>query len=530
MSAAEISVPQPAPDWKPEYNPWLIAVAVTLAAFMEVLDTTIVNVALPHIAGSLSSSSDEATWALTSYLVANGIVLTISGWFSDLFGRKRYFIICIAMFTVCSFLCGTASSLPQLIIYRLAQGFFGGGLQPNQQSIILDTFPPARRGAAFGVAAIATVVAPVLGPTLGGYITDQASWRWIFFLNIPVGVLAVFLVSVLVEDPPWEKNKKSRGIDYIGLSLITLGLGALQIMMDRGEDEGWFESGFIWLMALIAFLGILGAIGWLLVARKPIVDLAVFKDHNFAAGCILISAMGAILYASAVIIPQFAQQTLAYTATWAGLVLSPGGVAVIVLIPIVGKLMTLVQTRYVIAVGFTIMGLALLYSSGLAPNIDFRTLVLMRTAQTAGLAFLFVPISTVAYLTLPRHLNGDGAALFSMFRNVFGSIGISLSTAQITQRSQIHQSYLSQWASPFNQPFQALIATYEQALRSMGRAGAAVHDVAVGHAYQVFRAQATLLAYSDVFYYCAIIAFIVVPFCFLLSPKTGGGASGGAHG
>jgi DHA2 family multidrug resistance protein len=529
MSAAEASAPQPGSDWKPKYNPWLIAVVVTLAAFMEILDTTIVNVALPHIAGSLSSSSDEATWALTSYLVANGIVLTISGWLGDLLGRKRYFIICIAMFTVCSFLCGTAGSLAQIIIYRLAQGFFGGGLQPNQQSIILDTFPPAKRGAAFGVTAIATIVAPVLGPTLGGYITDQASWRWIFFLNIPVGVLAVFLVSILVEDPPWEKNKKSRGIDYIGLSLITLGLGSLQIMMDRGEDEGWFQSGFIWVMALIAFLGILGAIGWLLTASKPIVDLAVFKDQNFAGGCIMIAAMGAILYASAVIIPQFAQQTLRYTATWAGLVLSPGGIAVIVLIPIVGRLMTVLQTRYIIATGFMIMGGALLYSSGLTPNIDFRTLVLMRTLQTCGLAFLFVPISTVAYATLPRRLNGDGAALFSMFRNVFGSIGISLSTAEVTQRSQVHQTYLSQWASPFHQPYETLIASYAQSLRAMGHAGAAVNQVATGQVYQAFREQATILAYSDVFYYSAIVAFIVVPFCFLLSPKTGGRPAGGAH-
>jgi MFS transporter, DHA2 family, multidrug resistance protein len=513
--------------WKPEHNPWLIAVAVTLAAFMEILDTTIVNVALPHIAGSLSSSNDEATWALTSYLVANGIVLTISGWLGDLLGRKRYFMICIAMFTVCSFLCGISNSLTQLIIFRLAQGFFGGGLQPNQQSIILDTFPPARRSAAFGVAAIATVVAPVLGPTLGGYINDETSWRWIFFLNIPVGALAVFAVSILVEDPPWEKNKRSRGIDYIGLALITLGLGALQIMMDRGEDAGWFESNFICLMALLAFIGILGAIGWLLTAKKPIVDLAVFADRNFAAGCLMIGAMGGILYASAVIIPQFAQQALMYTATWAGLVLSPGGIAVIILIPIVGRLMTVLQTRYVIALGFTIMGAALLFSSGLTPNIDFRTLVMMRTAQTCGLAFLFVPISTVAYLTLPRELNGDGAALFAMFRNVFGSIGISLSTAEITQRSQVHQSYLSQWASPFHQPYQALIASYEQTLRAMGRAGLAVHNVAVGQVYQAYRMQATILAYSDVFYYCALIAFFVVPFCFFLSAKKAAGGPGG---
>jgi len=257
--------------------------------------------------------------------------------------------------------------------------------------------------------------------------------------------------------------------------------------------------------------------------------LNVFKDRNFAIGCMLIAAMGGILYASAVIIPQFAQQSLMYTATWAGLVLSPGGVAVIILIPIVGKLMTFIQTRYVIALGFSIMGGALLYSSRLTPDIDFNQLVLMRTMQTAGLAFLFVPISTVAYLTLPRELRGDGAALFSMFRNVFGSIGISLSTAQITQRSQVHQTYLSQWATPFHQPYQALIATYEQALRAMGHAAGTVHEIAVGRVYQVFRTQVTVLAYSDVFYYCAIIAFLVVPFCFLLSPKVGGGAPGGGH-
>jgi DHA2 family multidrug resistance protein len=238
--------------WKPKANPWLIAVVVTVAAFMEVLDTTIVNVSLPHIAGSLSSSYDDATWALTSYLVANGIVLTISGWLSDLLGRKRYFMICIGMFTVCSFLCGTSQSLPELIVFRLAQGFFGGGLQPNQQSIILDTFEPSQRGKAMSVVAVATIVAPILGPTLGGYITDNFSWRWIFFINIPVGALGLFGVATLVEDPPWLKNKRARGIDYIGISLITLGLGCLQVALDRGEDEDWLGSPFIRVMFLLA--------------------------------------------------------------------------------------------------------------------------------------------------------------------------------------------------------------------------------------------------------------------------------------
>jgi DHA2 family multidrug resistance protein len=516
--------------WKPRYNPWLIAVSVTLAAFMEILDTTIVNVALPHIAGSLSASNDEATWALTSYLVANGIVLTISGWLSDLFGRKRYFLICIAMFTVFSFLCGTATSLGELVVYRLLQGFFGGGLQPNQQSIILDTFPPARRAAAFGVTAVATIVAPVLGPTLGGFITDQSTWRWIFFINVPIGIFAVFVNSILVEDPPWVKTRKRRGLDYIGLSLITLGLGCLQIVMDRGEDDDWFGSSFIVIMALLAFLGIAGAIGWLLIARKPIVNLGVFKDRNFAAGCVMIAAMGSILYASAVVIPQLAQQVLGYTATWAGLILSPGGIVVILLIPLVGRLMTIVQTRFVVATGFFVMGCALLFSSHLAPNVDFSTLVLMRSLQTAGLAFLFVPISTITYLTLPRELSGDGAALFSMVRNVSGSMGISVATALVTDRSQIRQAYLSEWASPFHQPYNTLVAQYEHALTAMGHAAGSVHQTAVGEVYQVFRTQVAVLAYSDVFLFFSFLAFFAVPFCFLLSARKVAGGTGAGHG
>jgi MFS transporter, DHA2 family, multidrug resistance protein len=515
-------------EWKPRFNPWLIAVSVTLAAFMEILDTTIVNVALPHIAGSMSASSDEATWTLTSYLVANGIVLTISGWLGDTFGRKRYFLICLGMFTVCSFLCGIASSLGQLIVFRVLQGFFGGGLQPNQQSIILDSFPPARRGAAFGVAAIATVVAPILGPTLGGFITDNASWRWIFFINVPVGIVAVFLNSILVEDPPWEKNKRARGVDYVGLSLIAIGLGCLQVMMDRGEDDDWFGSPFIVFMGLMGFLGILGAILWLLVARRPIVHLDVFKDKNFSGGCVMIGAMAAILYGSAVIIPQLAQEVLGYTATWAGLILSPGGVVVILLIPIVGRLMGFVQTRLIVAFGFFVMGCALVFSSGLAPNIDFHTLVLMRSCQSGALAFLFVPISTLTYLTLPRNLRGDGAALFAMFRNVFGSIGVSLSTALVEQRSQVQQSYLSKWFSPFHQPYDALVAAYQRTLIAMGHAEGA-HSLAVGEVYQQFRTQVSILAYSDVFFFLAVVAFTVVPFCFLLTAKTGGGEPGAAH-
>jgi DHA2 family multidrug resistance protein len=517
--------------WRPLHNPWLIAIVVTLAAFMEILDTTIVIVALPHIAGELSSSSDEATWALTAYLVANGIVLTISGWLADTIGRKRYFMICIGMFTICSLLCGLSQSLGQLIIFRLLQGFFGGGLQPNQQAILLDTFEPSRRAAAFGVTAIATIVAPILGPTLGGIITDNWSWRWIFFINIPVGIVAVFLVSILVQDPPWEKEKqkRSRSIDYIGLSLITIGLGSMQIMLDRGEDADWLDSGFIRMMALLGFLGIGGAIAWLLTAKNPIINLSVFKDKSFAMGCVFIAAMGLILYATSVLIPQFAQQVAGYTATLAGFVLSPGGIVVVLLIPFVGQLMQRVQARYLIGFGFFAMGCALIYSSGIVPDADYKTLVLMRGAQTAALAFLFVPISQVAFLTLPQHLRSNGSALYAMFLNVAGSVGISVSTALVTQRQQANQAQLSKWMTPLNQPFNTLIQNTEAGIRSLGKGTANLHIGAMGHVYQTFLRQVTVLGYANVFYYFALVAFCVVPLCLILPAKkvAGGGPSAG---
>lgn len=515
--------------WKPKANPWLIAVVVTVAAFMEVLDTTIVNVSLPHIAGSLSSSYDDATWALTSYLVANGIVLTISGWLSDVFGRKRYFLICIGMFTVCSFLCGTSQSLPELILFRLAQGFFGGGLQPNQQSIILDTFEPAQRGRAMAVVAIATIVAPILGPTLGGYITDNFSWRWVFFINIPVGVLGLFGVGALVEDPPWVRERRSQGVDYIGIALITLGLGCLQVALDRGEDADWLASPFIRVMFLFAALGILGAIGWLLTARRPVVSLRPLADRNFAVGVTMIAGMAFILYSSAVVIPQFAQQVVGYTATLAGLILSPGGAVVILLIPIVTRLLGVMPTRYLIMVGFTLMGMSLVYSSRITPDMSFLHLALLRASQTAGLAFMFVPISTIAYSSLPRELNGDAAALYTMFRNVFGSIGISTATSLVTQRTQIRQSYLAQWTSPLNPAFTQLQQQTEQAIINMGHTAAQAASIAQGQIYQTFRQQASVLAYSDVFQICAFGAFALVPLTFLFSNyKPGPGAPAAA--
>jgi DHA2 family multidrug resistance protein len=390
-------------------------------------------------------------------------------------------------------------------------------LQPNQQAILLDSFEPEKRGAAFAITAIATIVAPVLGPVLGGYITDHASWRWIFFINIPVGAFACFAVGALVEDPPWATRQR-RSIDYVGLSLIALGLGCLQVMMDRGEDEGWFGSPLIFRLALLSGIGIAGAVIWLLSVKKPVVDLRVFKDRNFAISSILIVGMSVILYGTSVLIPQFAQQTIGYTATWAGLVLAPGGVAILLLIPPVGRLMKVVQLRHVIAIGFGIMMLGLCYSNTLTPSIDFRTLAIMRCVQSAALGFLFVPISIMSYHSMPKSLSADAAALFVMLRNVFGSIGISASTALVSERMQARQAHLSTWLTPFNKSFNELVARNEAALRSLGWAANTLHDEAVSLVFNNLKLQSAVLAYADVFIYGAALAAAMIPLALLLSP------------
>jgi DHA2 family multidrug resistance protein len=524
---SEPAPPNPDSDWRPAGNPWLIAVVVTLAAFMEVLDTTIVNVALPHIAGTLSASYDEATWCLTSYLVSNSIVLPISGFFAKLLGRKRYFVICIGAFTVCSFLCGIATSLPQLIIFRILQGFFGGGLQPNQQSIILDTFPPEQRGRAFSLTAVATVVAPVLGPTIGGWITDSFSWRWVFFINVPIGVLTTFAVISLVEDPPWVKRQSNVSVDYIGIGLIALTFAAFQIMLDRGEDADWFSSTFIQWSAAIAATAAAAAIAWLLYTPKPVVDIRVLKDRNFALGCCAIASFAVILYGSAVLIPQLAQQHLGYTALLAGLVLSPGALGIIFLIPVIGIVMNYVQTRYLLTIGFTVLGSAMLFSRIIPPDINFGTLVLIRAGQSLGIGFLFVPTSVLAYQTIPQRMQGDAAALFTMFRNVAGSIGISLSTAWITSRTQVHMAYLSSRLSDSNPPVRSLLNQFATAIKNLGTVAGSATQAAMHQTYSTLLEQASFLAYKDVFLYCAFLAFGFVPLTFLFSPVKAKRKAGG---
>jgi len=502
----------------PRASPWVIAIVVTMAPFMEILDTTIVNVSLPHIAGSLSASNDEAAWTLTSYLIANGIVVPISGWFGRLLGRKRYFLLCVAMFTICSFLCGIATNLGELVVFRLLQGFFGGGLQPNQQSIILDTFEPSQRGRAFSIVAVGIIFAPVLGPVLGGWLTDVWSWRWVFLINVPVGVFAFLAVAQLVEDPPWVKADRARliDVDYVGLSLIAIGFGALQLMLDRGEDYDWFASPTIRMAGLVAAVGIIGATSWLLMTEKPVVDLRVLADRNFAVASVVCFGIGLTLYSSMVVIPLLAQGWLGYTALWTGMVLSPGAAVMIVMIPLVGRVvLPNISTRYIIGFGFFSIGCASLYAMRLTPDVDFWTLALFRGFQTVGLGFLFVPNSTIGYSTLRRELNADATALYSMFRNIAGSIGIALATSITASQLQTHRAYLARHLSPLDQPYDDLLSRYSHTLRSLGYAADGANHAAMGLINATLNKQAAIMAYGDVFAVSAVAAFAVVPLTFL---------------
>src|SRR5271157_1657147 len=458
MSAASPTFDS-ADAWRPAVNPWIIAITVTLATFMEVLDTSIANVALPHIAGSLSAGQDESTWVLTSYLVSNAIILPLSGWLSSIMGRKNFYMSCVALFTVSSFLCGLSPNLATLIVCRVLQGIGGGGLQPSEQAILADTFPPAKRGMAFAVYGIAVVTAPAIGPTLGGWITDNFTWRWIFFINIPVGILSLLLTSRLIQDPPYLKRRKlsETTIDYVGLGFVALGLGTLQVVLDKGQRDDWFESHFIVVLSLIAAASLIFVIIWEWRHKDPIVDLHLFRNSTFGISNLLMFMLGFALLGSTLLLPLFMQTMLGYTAQQAGLALMPGGFTIMLLLPLVGFLLSRYAPRWLLFFGLVVLSGSLFHMAGFDLDIDFRTAATARVFQAAGMAFLFVPINTAAYAFLPREKNNAASGLMNLARNIGGSVGISLVTTMLDRRSQVHQSDLSHNLSAGNPAFRSML-------------------------------------------------------------------------
>jgi DHA2 family multidrug resistance protein len=492
---------------------------VMLATFMEVLDTSVANVALPHIAGSLSATPEEATWVLTSYLVANAIILPMGAWFSMLLGRKRFYMICVAIFTVSSFLCGMAPSLGLLILFRVLQGLGGGALQPVSQAILVESFPREKQGMAMAVYGMGVVVAPVIGPTLGGWITDNFSWGWIFFINLPIGILSLVLTSSLVHDPPYLIRKslgKDFRVDYVGFGLLTLGLGSLEIVLDHGQREDWFASNFIVSFAVITVVCLIGVVVWELRQKQPVIDFHVLKERNFALATLCMLVLGFVLYGSTALLPLFLQTLLGYTAMLSGMVLSPGGIVICIAMPAVGMLLRRYQARWLVIFGVTVSALGLMAMSRFTLQLDYATAVRSRIVQSFGLAFLFVPISTVAFMRIPRERMNYATGLYNLARNIGGSSGIAATTTMLARRAQYHQSVLVSHMTPFDPAYRDALAKASMALQAAGSSGADAAAQAQGMLYGNLLKQSSMLAFADAFFVMGSLFLVIIPLMFLI--------------
>src|SRR5262244_1480724 len=490
MTTAAVTLDQDI--WRPRYNPWLVAVVVALAAFMEVLDTSIANVALPYMAGNLGASNDQSTWVLTSYLVSNAIILPMTGWLAGAVGRKRFFMVCLGVFTVSSLLCGFAPSLGFLLLFRVLQGAGGGGLQPMAQAILADTFPPEKRGIAFALYGITAVTAPTIGPTLGGWITFNYSWRWIFFINLPVGVITWFLVRRFVEDPPYLQRLKGAGVklDYVGIALLTVGIGALQVLLDKGQEDDWFGSRFITTLIIVSAVCLLSLVIWEWFQKTPIIDVRMFKNFNFASASLMMFMLGILLFSSLVLMPQFLQTLLGYTSELAGFALSAGGLVLLFEMPIVGQLTTKVQARHLIACGWLCLAVAMFYSTKrIDLQISFIAATLLRIAQVIGLGFLFVPITLVAYIGIAPEKNNAVAGIVNFMRNMGSSVGTSMVTTLIARRSQFHQEILGNYVREGSPNFQNLANGLAQRLANSGLSAPDAQKHAYAQVYQLVQAQ-----------------------------------------
>lgn len=528
MTTAALTLEQDV--WRPRYNPWLVAVVVALAAFMEVLDTSIANVALPYMAGNLGASNDQSTWVLTSYLVSNAIILPMTGWLAGAFGRKRFFMSCLSIFTVSSLLCGIAPSLGFLLLFRVMQGAGGGGLQPMAQAILADTFPPEKRGLAFAAYGITAIMAPTIGPTLGGWITFNYSWRWIFFINLPVGIITWLLVRRFVEDPPYLQRLKRSGVklDYIGIALLIVGIGALQILLDKGQEDDWFGSHFITSLAVISVVCLVSLVVWEWFEKAPIIDVRMFANFNFASASLMLFMLGILLFSSLVLMPQFLQTLLGYTSELAGFALSAGGLVLLIETPITGQLTTKIQARRLIAFGWLALSIAMFYSTErIDLQMSFDAAVWLRIAQVIGLGFLFVPITLVAYVGIPTEKNNSVAGIANFMRNMGSSVGTSLVTTLIARRSQFHQLRLVENARVDNPNFANAAHELSKHLATSGLGKHEALATAYARIYGALQAQAASLAYIDTFMVLSIAAGIMFCLSFMLRRNDPGG--GGTH-
>ncbi len=521
--------------WRPKANVWAIALTVTLATFMEVLDTSIANVALPHIAGSLGASQDEATWVLTSYLVSNAVILPASAYLTTFIGRKKFYMICVVLFGVSSMLCGLAPSLPILIFFRVLQGAGGGGLAPSEQAILADTFTPKQRGQAFALYGLAVVCAPAIGPSLGGWITDNYDWRWIFFINVPIALLSLFLTNRLVEDPPHitrevkEAKKYGLKLDYFGFGLLALGFGSLEFLLDKGQEDDWFGSSVIQIFFVLCVISLVTLIFWelyqLRIEKRPILNLTLFARKTFTIPFILMFVLGFTLYGTTVLIPQLVQTLLGYTAELAGFVISPGGICIMLMMPIVGFLISRSDPRWLICFGFLILSTSMLLMHTLSLESSFKYIMWVRVYQASGLAFLFIPINTISYTGVARSENNDVAGLTNLARNIGGSVGTAFVATMLSRGSQRHEAYMIRNLLPGNPGFDAQVNRLKALFFGGGNgagnaSGGTTHmggvHAAQGYIYGQLHRQSAMLAYMDIISLLGVFCALMVPLVLLI--------------
>src|SRR6185312_3524612 len=510
-------------------NPWIIAISVMLGTFMEVLDTTVVNVSLPHIAGNLSATPDEATWVLTSYLVSNAIVLPLTGWLANYFGRRRLLLMSVTGFTIFSFLCGIAPNLPTLIIFRIFQGATGGGLQPLSQAILMEAFPPEQRGKAMAFWALGIVVAPMLGPVLGGWITDSYTWRWLFYINIPVGIAAVTMVMLFIQDPPYIKRGEG-GIDYWGIGYLALGIGCLQVMLDKGQEEDWFGSHFILLLFILCVIGFVFFLVRELSTQHPVVQLSVFKNRSYSTGVFLMTVLGFVLYGSTVLLPLWLQTLMGYSALEAGLALLPRGLGSFLFMPIVGILMSKVEPRKLLATGLVVASYSLYALSRLNTNAGYWDIFWPQLLQGSSMGLLFVPLTTITNDPIPKEQMGNATSLFNLMRNIGASIGIASVVTMNARQLQRHINDLVAYINPYSSTAQAMLEQARNAFMGRGMDSATATKQAYGAVYGTVQQQAGMMAFNDVFFLLAVMFLLCLPLILIMKkPTKQGGGGGMAH-